>query len=129
MQNHQENGAAGAQGAPDFAGVEGFVDEDGEEDAQDAHAPDAQPTVVEIPITYHWGVVAAQLDTWQYKSSEKTAQGTLDELRALVDTDDQEHQCVWKSIQCASVVKGGKESVTNGLVAIVVEEYDTITTS
>ena len=75
MQNHQENGAAGAQGAPDFAGVEGFVDEDDEEDAQDAHAPDAQPTVVEIPITYHWGVVAAQLDTWQYKSSEKTAQG------------------------------------------------------
>ena len=51
MQNHQENGAVGAEDAPDFASVEGFVDEDDEEDAQDAHAPDAQPTVVEIPIT------------------------------------------------------------------------------
>ena len=70
--------------------------------------------------------MAAQLDSWQYKSSEKTAQGTLDELRALVDHSDQEHQCVWKAIQCASVVKGGKESVANGLVAIVVEEYDTL---
>ena len=84
---------------------------------------------MEIPITYHWGVVAAQLEAWQYKSLEKTAQGTLDELRSLVDPYDHEHQCVWKSIQSASLVRGGKESIVNGLVAIVVEEYDTITTS
>ena len=30
---------------------------------------------------------------------EKTAQGTLDELRALVDHSDLEHLCVWKAIQ------------------------------
>ena len=126
MQNQEENNAGGADEAPNFAGVEGFVDEDVEEDAPDAHAQDAQPVEVEIPNTYLWGVVAAQLDSWQYKNSEKTAQGTLDELRALVDHSDQEHQCVWKAIQCASVVKGGKESVANGLVAIVVEEYDTL---
>ena len=81
---------------------------------------------VKIPNTYQWGVVAAQLDSWQYKSSDKTAQGTLDELRALVDHSDHERQCVWKAIQCASIVRGGKESVANGLVAIVVEEYDTL---
>ena len=43
MQNQQENGAGGAAGAPDFAGVEGFVEEDDAESEQDAHAPDAQP--------------------------------------------------------------------------------------
>ena len=43
MQNQQENGAGGAEGAPDFAGVEGFVEEDDAESEQDAHAPDAQP--------------------------------------------------------------------------------------
>ena len=31
-----------------------------------------------------------------------------------------------ESFMCASFVKGGKESVVNGLVAIVVEEQDTI---
>ena len=71
MHNQEENNAGGADEAPNFAGVEGFVDEDVEEDAPDAHAQDAQPVEVEIPNTYQWGVVAAQLDSWQYKSSEK----------------------------------------------------------
>ena len=129
MQNHQENGAVGAEDAPDFASVEGFVDEDDEEDAQDAHAPDAQPIEVDIPKTYHWGVVAARLEAWQYKASEKTAQGTLDELRSLVDWTDAGNQCVWQSIKSASLTRGGKESVANGLVTIIVEEYDVYVTS
>ena len=43
MQNEQDNHAGGANGAPDFAGVEGFVDGDEVEEEQDAHAPDAHP--------------------------------------------------------------------------------------
>ena len=35
-QNQQENGAEGAEGAPDFAGIEGFVDDDDAEGEQDA---------------------------------------------------------------------------------------------
>ena len=99
------------------------------EEEPDAHAPDAQPIEVSIPKTYHWGVVAAQLEAWQYKSSEKTAQGTLDELRSLVDWTDVGNQCVWQSIKSASLTRGGKESVANGLVTIIIEEYDIHTTS
>ena len=124
MQNQQENDAGGAAEAPGFASVEGFVDGDDVEEEQDARAQDAQPIEVEIPSTYHWGVVAAQLEAWQYKSSEKTAQGTLDELRSLVDPFDVGNQCVWQSIRCASLTRGGKESIANGLVTLIVEEYD-----
>ena len=53
MQNQEENNAGGADEAPNFAGVEGFVDEDVEEDAPDAHAQDAQPVEVEIPRLQH----------------------------------------------------------------------------
>ena len=129
MQNEQENDAGGAAGAPDFAGVEGFVGGDEETEEQDARAQDAQPVEVEIPSTYHWGVVAAQLEAWQYKSSEKTAQGTLDELRSLIDPFDVANQCVWQSIKCASLTRGGKESISNGLVTLIVEEYDIHTTT
>ena len=38
----------------------------------------------------------------------------------------QDYVCVEKAFLCASIVKGGKESVVNGLVAIVVEEEDTL---
>ena len=80
---------AAPAGAPDFAGGRRrFVGGDEEAEEQDARAQDAQPVEVEIPSTYHWGVVAAQLEAWQYKSSEKTAQGTLDELRSLIDPFD-----------------------------------------
>ena len=51
MQNHQENGAVGAEDAPDFASVEGFVDEDDEEDAQDAPRTERTAHSGEIPIT------------------------------------------------------------------------------
>ena len=61
MQNQQENDAGGAAEAPGFASVEGFVDGDDVAEEQDARAQDAQPIEVEIPNTYHWGVVAAQL--------------------------------------------------------------------
>ena len=104
MQNQQENDAGGAAEAPGFANVEGFVDGDDVEEEQDARAQDAQPIEVEIPNTYHWGVVAAQLEAWQYKSSEKTAQGTLDELRSLVDPFDVGNQCVWQSVMNLDVL-------------------------
>ena len=123
---NEEDGAGGAEGMPDISGVDGFVGNDDEEEEQDARAQDAQPIEVDIPSTYLWGVVSAQLQTWQYKSAEKTAEGTLEALRAVAFPEDPDYKCVEKSFLCASIVKGGKESVVNGLVAIVVEEEDTI---
>ena len=119
---NEEDGAGGAEGMPDISGVDGFVGNDDEEEEQDARAQDAQPTEVDIPSTYLWGVVSAQLQTWQYKSAEKTAEGTLEALRAVAFPEDPDYKCVEKSFLCASIVKGGKESVVNGLVAIVVED-------
>ena len=58
---NEEDGAGGAEGMPDISGVDGFVGNDDEEEEQDARAQDAQPTEVNIPSTYLWGVVSAQL--------------------------------------------------------------------
>ena len=111
---NEEDGAGGAEGMPDISGVDGFVGNDDEEEEQDARAQDAQPIEVDIPPTYQWGVVSAQLQTWQYKSAEKTAEGTLEALRAVAFPEDPDYRCVEKSFLCASIVKGGKESVVNG---------------
>ena len=77
-----ENGAAGAQERPGFAGIDGFVaDDDGEEGADARAQEDAQPVDVEVIQTYQWGVAATNLEAWRYKSAEKTAEGTLEALR------------------------------------------------
>ena len=60
-----------------------FVGSDEEEGEPDARTQNAQPIEVDIPPTYVWGVVSAQLQAWQYKSAEKTADGTLEALRAV----------------------------------------------
>ena len=50
-----ENGAAGAQERPGFAGIDGFVaDDDGEEGADARAQEDAQPVEVEVIQTYQW---------------------------------------------------------------------------
>ena len=124
-----ENNAGGADGVPDIADVDGFVESDAEEEEPDAHAQNAQPVEVDIPPTLQWGVVSAQLQAWEYKSANKTAEGTLAALRAVASPELGMYQCVQKSFMCASIVKGGKNSIANGLVAIVVEETDTVRTA
>ena len=126
---NMENNAGGADGVPDIADVDGFVESDAEEEEPDAHAQNAQPVEVDIPPTLQWGVVSAQLQAWEYKSANKTAEGTLAALRAVASPELGMYQCVQKSFMCASIVKGGKNSIANGLVAIVVEETDTVRTA
>ena len=100
MQMNEENSAGGAEGMPDIAGVDGFVGSDDEEGEPDARAQNAQPIEVDIPPTYLWGVVSAQLQAWQYKSAEKTAEGTLEALRAAAFPEDPDYLCV-ESPLCA----------------------------
>ena len=61
MQDNEENGSGGEAGMPDPAGIDGFVESNEEEGEPDARAQDAQPIEVDIPPTYLWGVVSAQL--------------------------------------------------------------------
>ena len=123
-----ENGAAGAQERPGFAGIDGFVaDDDGEEGADARAQEDAQPVDVEVTQTYQWGVVATNLDAWRYKSAEKTAEGTLEALRVAAGQVEQHmKKCVEDMVQSASAARGGKDSVVNGLVTIVVPETELI---
>ena len=66
-----------------------------------------QPTggVPSVPL----GVVAAQLDTWQYKSSEKTAQGTLADCGETVRL-----RAGQGAVQAAGVVRRGMRAGFTG---------------
>ena len=43
--------------------------------------------------------------------------------------DPDVRRCVWKSVKSASLTRGGKEAIANGLVTIIVEEYDVVPTA
>ena len=122
-----ENGAAGAEERPGFAGIDGFVaDDDGEEQADARAQEDAQPVDVEVIQTYQWGVAATNLEAWRYKSAEKTADGTLEALRVAAGEAHHMKKCVEDIVQSASSARGGKDSVVNGLVTILVPETELI---
>ena len=66
MQNNEENGSGGEAGMPQTQlAWMAFVGSDEEEGEPDARTQNAQPVEVDIPPTYLWGVVSAQLQAWQ----------------------------------------------------------------
>ena len=66
-------------------------------------------------------------EAWRYKSAEKTADGTLEALRvAAGEAEHHMKKCVEDIVQSASSARGGKDSVVNGLVTILVPETELI---